>query len=138
MAGVIDMQIMRYLNLFEKITRVRTNHCFKYNEAIYFCVPAPFISKAIGKNATNIKNLNEILGRKIKVIPTPRGEEDARSFIENIVSPVVFKDLQNFNNEIVITGSTQSKASLIGRNKRRFLEMQKIVKDFFGKEFRIA
>ena len=32
MVKTIDMQEMRYLNLFEQITRVRTRFCFKYNE----------------------------------------------------------------------------------------------------------
>jgi len=138
MAGVIDMQLMRYLNLFERVTGVRTSHVFKYNEAIFFCVPGSFISKAIGKNAVNIKKLNEILQRKIKVVCFPNGEEDIKRFIQSIVEPVVFKDLQIVNGEIVLNASTQSKAALIGRNKRRFLEMQKILRDFFGKEFRIA
>lgn len=138
MDSVIDMQVMRYLNLFEQITRIRTNYCFKYNETIFFCVPYNLMSKAIGKNAINIKRLNEILRRKIKVIAIPGGVQGARKFIQDIVEPVMFKDLQTLENEIVVVGSTQSKAALIGRNKRRLLEMQKIVKDFFGKDFRIA
>jgi hypothetical protein len=34
-------------------------------------------------------------------------------------------------------GNTQNKAALIGRDKRRLLEMQKIIKDFFSRDFRI-
>ena len=41
--------------------------------------------------------------------------------------------------EIVITaGGTQNKAALLGRNKQRLLEMQNIVKGFFGKDYRVA
>jgi len=32
----------------------------------------------------------------------------------------------------------QNKAALIGRNRRRLLELQKIAKGFFNKELRIA
>jgi len=40
--------------------------------------------------------------------------------------------------EIVITaGGMQNKAMLLGRNKQRLLEMQEIVKDFFGKDLMI-
>lgn len=133
----IDMQDMRYLNLFGKITKVNTRFCFKYNEGIIFCVPRMMISKAVGEGGKNIKQMNSILRKRIKVIPRPRGIQDARKFIEAIVSPVTFKDLEVKDDEMILTAGPQSKAALIGRNKRRLLEMQRIVKDFFGKEFRI-
>ena len=138
MAGTIDMQDMRYLNLFGKITRVSTRFCFKYNEALVFCVPKKLISKALGKNAENAKQMNKILGKRIKIIAVPRDIKDAKIFISAIVSPVTFKELEITPDEIKLTAGNQSKAALIGRNKRRFLEMQKIVRDFFKREFRIV
>jgi transcription antitermination factor NusA-like protein len=138
MVSIIDMQHMRYINLFEKVTKVSTRFCFNYNETIFFCVPRNMVSRSIGDGARNIKKLNEILGRKIKVIPLPKGISDARIFIGNIVSPVMFKGLEVKGDEIILNASTQSKAALIGRNKRRLIEMQKIVNDFFRKEFKIV
>lgn len=132
------MQDMRYLNLFGKITKVNTRFCFKYNEAIIFCVPKKLVSKAIGERGKNVKKMYEILGRKIKIISSPQGIKDAKEFIEAIVSPVTFKNLEIENNEIILTAGSQSKAALIGRNKRRLLEMQNIIKGFFGMEFRIV
>ena len=137
MVNTINMQDMRYLNLFGKITRVSTRFCFEYNNAIVFCVPKPLIFKAIGKEGRNIKQINEILRKRIKIIPGPRGIQDVKWFIGAIVKPVTFKDLEIKDNEIILTAGSLNKAALIGRNKRRFLEMQKIVKDYFGKEFRI-
>jgi NusA-like KH domain protein len=138
MVKTIDMQDMRYLNLFAKITRVNTPFCFKYNEAIIFCVPRKLISKAVGENGKNVKQINQILRRRIKIIPNPQGIEDAKEFITAIVSPVIFKELNVKNDDIILTAGSQSKAALIGRNKRRFLEMQKIIKSFFDKEFKIV
>ncbi|MBI2045299.1 hypothetical protein HYT23_04540 [Candidatus Pacearchaeota archaeon] len=138
MIGTIDMQHMRYINLFEKISDVSTKYCFKYNETIFFCVPRSMISKSIGENGKNVKQLSRILGKKIKIIPEPRGEEDLKTFIENIVAPVQFKDFQLLENEITVSGNTQTKASLIGRNKRRLLEMQEIIKNFFSRDFRVV
>ncbi len=131
------MQDMRHLNLFNKITRVSTRFCFKYNEAIVFCVPMRFVSQAVGERGQNIKKMSEILRKRIKVIPNPRGIQDAKKFIEAIVSPVKFNDLEVTDDEIILNAGSHSKAALIGRNKRRMIEMQGIVKDFFGKEFRI-
>lgn len=138
MVSTIDMQNIRHLNLFEKITKVNTRFCFKYNETIIFCVPKHLVSKAIGSNGKNVKQISTILRKKIKIIPIPLGIQDARLFIEAIVSPVLFRDLEVKDNEVILTAGSHSKAALIGRNKRRFLEMHRIVKDFFGREFRIV
>ncbi|MEK6830064.1 MAG: hypothetical protein AABY15_08160 [Nanoarchaeota archaeon] len=137
MPSTINMQDMRYLNLFEKMTRVQTRHCFKYNEFIVFCVPRHLISMAIGEQGMNIKRMSEILQRRIKVIPIPDGLSHLRQFIEAIINPLRFKDLQVNDNEIILTAGSQSKAALIGRNKRRLLEMQKIMRDYFNRDFRI-
>lgn len=138
MGNIIDMQDLRYLNLFSKVTRIQTRHCFEYNGVIVFCVPRPLLSRAIGKGADNIRELNRIMRKRVRIVPLPRGIEDVKTFIENIVKPVTFNDLEVGEDEIVLTAGSQSKAALLGRNKRRLLEMQEIVRDFFKKEFRIV
>lgn len=131
------MQDMRYLNLFENIMRVRTRFCFRYNETIFFCVPKHLVSKAVGENGRNIKKMGETLEKRIKVIPAPEGIKDAELFIKSVVSPISPRNIEIKEDEIVVSGGN-NKAALIGRNKRRLLEMQKIVKDFFRRDFRIA
>ena len=54
---VINMQTMRYLNLLDKESRVRTTTCFVYNNTIIFAVPPYLVSRAIGPNALNTKKL---------------------------------------------------------------------------------
>ncbi len=137
MVNTIDMQEMRYLNLFEKITRVRTRFCLKYNNGLVFCVPKPFIPKAVGERAKNLRKMGEILNKKIKVVAIPSGLEDAEEFIAAIINPVTFNKFEIKDNQIIVAGG-KNKAALIGRNKRRILEMQKIVKGFFGKEYRVV
>ena len=137
MVNTLDMQDIRHLNLFGKVTHVNTRFCFSYNEAIVFCVPRPLIAKAVGENGKNVRTMNGILRRKIKIVPSPSGIKDVRKFVEAITNPVTFKELEVRDNEIVITAGSQSKAALIGRNKRRLLELQKIAKDFFKMDLRI-
>lgn len=110
-----------------------------YNGTLIFCVPKSSVLKAVGENARNLKKISEIIGKRIRVIPLPKGVQDAKKFIENIVTPVTFKDLEITDKEIILNaGGTQNKAALIGRDKRRLFEMQKIINDYFGREFRIA
>lgn len=131
------MQDMRYLNLFEKIMRVRTRFCFKYNDTIFFCVPKHLVSKAIGENGKNIKKMSQTLRKRIKIIAVPKGPEDSEVFIKSVVNPVTVRNVEVKDDEIIVSGGS-SKAALIGRNKRRLIEMQKIIGDFFSKEFRIV
>ena len=137
MVNTLDMQDLRYLNLFEKVTGIRTHYCFEYNNTVIFCVPREFVSKALGPNVINLRRISEIVKKRIKVIAIPKDSRDIRRFIELVVSPVTFKDLEILPNEIVLNAGSQSKAALIGRDKRRLLEMQKITNNFFQKDFRI-
>jgi len=137
MESTIDMQNMRHLNLFSKITKIDTRFCFVYNQTIIFCVPKHLVSRAIGEGGKNSKELNKILGKKVKIIPAPNGIQDAKQFIQSIVDPIEFKDLDVKEEEIVIHAG-KNKAALIGREKRRLIEMKKIIKNFFGRDIRIA
>jgi transcription antitermination factor NusA-like protein len=138
MVNTIDMKDMRQLKLFSKVTRISTNYIFNYNEQVIFCVPKPQLQRAIGPGASNIRRLSEILKKRVKILPHPRGTEDAKTFIEKIVAPVTFKDLDITDKEIILTAGPQSKAALLGRNKRRLLEMQEIVDGFFRRGYRVV
>ena len=137
MTKTIDMQGMRYLNLFEKITRISTRFFFYYNNMIIFCVPRGMLSSALGRDNSNLKKINQILKKKIRIVAIPLGVQDAERFIQSIINPITFKEISITANEIIITAGSQNKASLLGRNKRRLLEMQKIVGDFFSREVKI-
>ena len=64
--SIINMQTMRYLNLLDITSRVKTNKCFSYNNIIIFAVPGFMISKAIGPNAINIRKLQEKIGSHVR------------------------------------------------------------------------
>jgi hypothetical protein len=138
MINTIDMQGMRYLNLFFKITGVRTRYFFKYNETIMFCVPRPLLSKSLGKNGSNLKRIGEIIKKRIRIIPMPKGIEDAGIFIKAVINPIEFKELDIKDDEIIINAGSQNKASLIGRNRRRESEMRNIIRNFFKRDFKIV
>jgi len=138
MARTLNMQFIRYLNLFEKTTNVRTEHCFSYNNGIIFVVPREKISKSIGERGKNVKKLSEILGRKIKMIASPLGKWDIERFILAIIHPVKCKSIQIEVDKVIINAGMQSKAAIIGRNKTRLNEMKNILDEYFGiKEVRI-
>jgi len=134
----INMQTMRYINLLDRASRVKTTKCFSYNNTIIFAVPRFLISKAIGPDAVNVRRIQEQLGKRVKVIEEPTGIESAEKFVFDIVSPIKFKSLEMKDNEFVLNAGSQSKAALIGRNKRRLIELNQIMKDNFGMEIKIV
>ena len=129
---------MRYINLLDRQTSVKTSNCFVYNNIIFFAVPKAVMSKAIGPSASNIKSLQNQLGKRVKVISQPRGPEDYNPFIKAIIEPVGFKSLEIRDGVITITaGGKQNKAGLIGRNKQRLLELKKVTISVFKKDVKI-
>ena len=67
-----DMQFIRYINLFGRITRVEAKHCFSYNNMLVFAVPQFAIERAIGRDNSNLKKLSNILGKRVRVVSEPR------------------------------------------------------------------
>ena len=127
------MQLMRYINLFARTTGVSTTKVFVYNNQIVFAVPKSKVSIAIGRGAINVKRLNEILRRKIKVVSMPALEdnEGIGKFVEETVAPVEFNKIEVKENSVVVTAGRQSKAALIGRGRQREKELADVMKNFF-------
>lgn len=138
MIKTIDMKLMRYINLFARISKVTPLHCFIYNFAIILIVPKQRFHAAIGRNYENLRRTSEIIGKKIKVVACPSGVKDAERFISTIIYPVELKSVEMDGNYLIINADQQSKAILIGRNKQRLEEMKKIVKEYFDKELKIV
>ena len=141
MASVIDMQLMRYINLFARTTKVATTKVFYYNNQIIFAVPKMKMSLAIGKGACNIKKMSETLRKKIRVVVMPAidDEEGIKKFVADVVAPVEFVGVELKGGSAVVNAGRQSKAALIGRNRVREKELGDVLKDFFGiSKLRIA
>ncbi len=134
MVNVIDMQMMRYINLFAKITKVYSTKIFFYNNKIIFAVPKSKLSMAIGKNACNVKKMSETVRKKIRVVAMPALDDiqGIKKFIEDVVSPIEFSGAEIKGDGIVINAGRESKAALIGRNRQREKELAVIIKDFFS------
>ena len=131
MIKVLDMKFIRYANLFGKVTGVRSNHCFEYNNTIIFAVPRNFVMKSIGRNNENLEELSRIIGKRIKIVAIPQGREDIENFVSVIVRPASLKGIEINGDEAVIFACNQSKAALIGKEKCRVCEMENILGQYF-------
>jgi NusA-like KH domain protein len=128
----IDMKKIQYLNIFEKITRIKTMYCFEYNSSIIFAIPAYLISKAIGIKGINVKRLSRTINRKVRIVAIPSVPSDIATFIETIIYPVKFKKITVESEKIIIRAGPQSKALIIGRNRIRLNNLKDILEKYFG------
>lgn len=136
--SVIDMQTMRYINVLDAATHVKTSKCYVYNNGIIFAVPKFMVAKAIGPGAANIRRIESVLGKKVRIIEEASNAEDSKHFIEAVISPVRVKSIELKDGVFVITsGGTQTKAALLGRNKKRFEELKRIIQDTYSADLRV-
>ncbi len=134
------MQTMRYINILDQVSRVRARKCFVYNGTIYFAVHPQFISQALGPGGRNIRIISEQLQKRVRIIKDVSDTlRDIQRFIESIVSPVDFVSLEFKDGMYILTaGSRTRAATLIGRNKVRLEELNKIIEAYFGKALKIV
>ncbi len=132
-----DMQFIRYINLFSKVTKVSPKHCFAYNNMLVFIVPKMAVEMALGRDASNLKKLSEILGKRIRVVGEPQGRKDMDGFLKVLVSPIQYEKLEVKNGlageEIIINaGGLENRSMLIGRGRARENELKAVVEQYFG------
>ena len=124
-----NADLLKIMFLFEKITRTRLKDCFiDNNQLLTFVVPSFQIGKAVGKNAVNVKKLENLLKRKIKIVAF---NPSAVLFIKNLIYPIT-AEVEKQNNVIIIKASDmKSRAFLIGRNQVNLKNNLKITKKYF-------
>lgn len=121
-------QDIQYINIFEKVTKVRPSDCFAYGFYLVFTVPNSELSKAIGQGGINAKRLRNVLNKKIKIISYTGDKEE---FIKDILAPIKFKELKLDEKTLSIKAGPQSKALIIGKNSTRLKELKNILERYF-------
>jgi N utilization substance protein A len=105
--------------------------CFyNKNQQLVFIVKEGEGKKAVGKNGMNIRKLDRLLNKKLKIIEF---NEKAEEFAKNVIYPLKSPEVRLENETLIIkTDSTQLKALLLGREKANLKELQEIVGKYFS------
>ncbi|MBU0629127.1 MAG: NusA-like transcription termination signal-binding factor [Nanoarchaeota archaeon] len=126
-----DINLMNYIKLFENLTRAKVKDCIS-NDHLIFIVEENEIGKAIGKGGSNIRRLEDLLKKKIKVAEF---SPDVRQFIRNFVMPLHVNEISDENNIITISGpDTKTKGLLIGRDRKNINYLKEVVGRYFKVE----
>ena len=124
-----DINIMKFISLFESITRASVKDCIEQSKKLIFIVNENQISKAIGKRGLNIKKLEKLLNKKVKVIEY---SNDLLQFTQNTLFPQKVKEISEEEGIITITPpDSKTRGMLIGHNAQNLRNTEEIVKRYF-------
>ncbi len=125
-----DASLMKIISVFETMTGAKLKDCFENkNQQLVFIVEPGQIGMAIGKNAVNVRRLETMLKKRIKIIEF---NDNVLDFIRNLIYPLRPVDISENNDGIAIAGGDmKTKGLLIGRNFQNLEETKSIVNRYF-------
>ena len=128
--------LMKYISLFESVTRAKVRDCI-VNEDVIFVVHENEMGRAIGKQGSNIKRIEGILKKKIRLVES---SNDVSQFVQNLIYPIRAKEIKEEDGLVTIYGNdTKTRGMLIGRDKHKINSINDIVKRYFEiKEVKVA
>ncbi|MCK4520949.1 MAG: NusA-like transcription termination signal-binding factor [Nanoarchaeota archaeon] len=123
-----DMAVMKYISLFETVTRTKVKDCISDNNLLFVVEPG-YLSRAIGKGGVNVRKLEGILKKKIRIIEF---NPDVKLFVKNLLYPINVESIEEEDNVIIIKdSSTKTKGMIIGRDSQNLNFYKSIAGRYF-------
>lgn len=114
--------------LFESMSGAKVKDCIE-NDKLIFIVEENEMGRAIGKNGANIKRMENILKKKIRLIEF---SGDIVQFVRNLIYPAEALDIKKDDGIVTIYGKdTGARAMLIGRERQNIKNINSIAKRYF-------
>jgi len=125
----LSKEEMQYIAVAERFTKAPIKDCVEMEDRITFIVEKGKLGKAIGRDAKNIKGLENIFKKEIKFVEY---DTDKKNFIINLFNPykldnIVVKE-ENDGTKVHVTINQRDKGKAIGRNGRNIKILREIAK----------
>jgi transcription termination/antitermination protein NusA len=129
--------MIKIMSIFANITKVNAKDCIDSNNKRIFIVDEGMAGKSIGKQGSNIKRLEEILKKRIKIVEY---NKEPTKFIQNLVYPCKIKEIVSNDDVYTMTPiDNYTRGLLIGRNAINLRENEEIIKRYFKiKELKVV
>ena len=125
----LNPEHIKFISLFEKITKVTSRDCIIDEKVITFIVKQGEGSKAIGKAGINTKKLEKMFAKRIKITELC---DDLPSFIGNLCYPLKGLEISLEGEDVIIIGpDVKTKGLLIGRNSQNLKKLEETAKRYF-------
>ena len=145
----LDINSLKLMTLFESITGARVKDYFELDGIKYFVVQQGEIGKAIGRQGSNIRRLQDVMKCNVKIV---EHNEDLLEFIKNLIYPLrlhsadikqEIKDETSVNkkmSDVVYLEAidVKTRGLIIGRNAASLRNLEKAVQRYFDvKEIKV-
>ena len=126
---VYDLQLMKYISLFEKISNAKIKDLFERKGQLYCVVKKEEMNKIIGPKGKTIQKIQNMIKKKVKVIGYT---DDVKEFVKGLLYPFTVENIENKDGVIEIScNDTKTKGLLIGRERQNLSELKQIVSRYF-------
>jgi len=124
---------MRYIALFQDLTRASVKDCIIDENRIIFLVKPGDMGLAIGRNGINIKRLKRLLGRNIEVV---EWADNIEQLAKNALAPARVLNVKvlttpSGKKKVLVTVDPQDKGVAIGKAGRNVARARMILKRYF-------
>lgn len=121
--------------LFESVTGAKVKDCIP-GENLFFIMEEGQMGKAIGKSGANIKRMEAMIKKKIKLAEF---SSNVLQFARNLIYPAEVLDIKQEDGIIIIQGKdTNARAMLIGRERQNVNHLNSVLNRYFDvKEIRV-
>ena len=127
-----NIDSMKFISLFETLTRARVKDYLVVEGISVFVVNENDIGLAIGKNGINAKKAGDAIKKPVKIVAY---SEDVCQFVKNYIYPVKVKEVTKEDNVVTIEGiDTKSKGIIIGRDRKNLNNLIDVTKRYFDIE----
>lgn len=118
---------MHYISLAEVIIGLPILDCIERDNRITFIVGKGKLGKAIGKEARNIKKLENIFRKEVKFVEY---DDDKKQFIINLFKPFKLEKIvvNEENNKVSVVVDSRDKGKAIGKDGRNINILREIAK----------
>jgi len=129
-----DTETIRMITLFENITRAPVKDCIIDNDTntIYFIIEEGKLGVAIGKNGNNVKRVERVTGKTIKLFEF---SNDIVSFAKKIIPQATAIRVRNEEGKVKVEVRVEKKNRpiVIGRGRRNL----RIYKELFKRNHKV-
>lgn len=127
---------LRLISLFGSVTSASARDCIVDDkmDRVIFVVNKGQMGLAIGKGGATIKQLQQVVGRKVELVES---SEDPVEFIRNMlnadmVSDVRISERMDGSKQAVVTVDARKKGAVVGREGRNAEKARLLAKRYFN------
>ncbi len=127
----LTQQEMHYIAVAEVFTRAPIIDCVERENRITFVVAKGKLGKAIGKEARNIKKLEQIFKKEVRFVEY---DDDKKQFIINLFKPFKLEKVvvNEEENRVSVIVNAKDKGKAIGKEGRNINILREIAKRQHG------